>query len=122
MAMRLSKTPTFLQGGRQQGVKVEAKLGPDPLVAALPARAVQEDVLAVLHHVLQQVVGEAQVGRGQGQQPPQPSVLDVDTGLLHLSTQSETQTVRNKHTVRNTHTCLPGRFPNCQRRRAMHYT
>ena len=83
--MELEADPTLVQGGGQQRVEVEGELRPDPLVPALPARPVQEHVLAVLRHVLQQVVGEAQVGRGQRQQTAQLRVLDLDAGLPHLA-------------------------------------
>jgi len=66
-------------------VEVEGELRPDPLVSALPARPVQEDVVSVLRHVLHQVVGEAEVGRGQGEGPAELGVLDVDSGFFHLS-------------------------------------
>lgn len=62
-------------------MEVDRELCPDPLVAALPACPVQEDVIAVLRHMLQQVVGEAQVGRGQAQNFPQLAVVDLDAGL-----------------------------------------
>lgn len=65
-------------------MEVEGELGSDPLVSALPARPVQEDVVAVLRHVFDHVVGEAQVCRRQAQDLPQLGVLDVDSSFFHL--------------------------------------
>lgn len=73
-------------------MKVDDKLGPDPLVSALPARPVEEDVVAVLRHVLDQVVGEAQVCRGQAEDLPELGVLDLDAGFVDLRRNSRVRT------------------------------
>lgn len=65
-------------------MEVEGELGSDPLVSALPPRPVQENVVAVLRHVFDQVVGEPQVCRGQAQDLAELGVLDLDPGFLHL--------------------------------------
>lgn len=65
-------------------MEVEGELRSDPLVSALPARAVEEDVVAVLRHVFHHVVGEAQVRRRQAQELPELGILDVDPGFFHL--------------------------------------
>lgn len=63
---------------------VEGELSSDPLVPALPARPVQENIITVLRHVLDQVVCEPQVGRGQTQGLPELRVVDFNKGLVHL--------------------------------------
>lgn len=65
-------------------MEVEGELGSDPLVSALPARPVQEHVVAVLRHVFDEVVCEPQVCRRQVQDLPELRVVDVDPGFLHL--------------------------------------
>lgn len=75
---------TWLQRGGQQRVDVDGKLGSDPLVAPLPARAVQEDVVPVLSHVLHQVVCEPEVGSGGAEQLPEFWVVDLDQGFFYL--------------------------------------
>lgn len=65
-------------------MEVEGDLGSDPLVSPLPARPIQEDVVAVFRHVFDQVVGKSQVGRRQAQHLPQLRVLNLDAGFLHL--------------------------------------
>lgn len=65
-------------------MQVERELGSDPLVSALPTRPVQEDVIAVLCHVFDQVVCEAEVRRGQAQDLSELGVLDLDRSLFHL--------------------------------------
>lgn len=69
-------------------MEVESELGSDPLVSALPARPVQENVVAVLRHVFDQVVGETQVCRRQAQDLPELRVLDLDSGFFHLQHQT----------------------------------
>lgn len=64
---------------------VEGELGSDPLVSTLPARPVKEDVVTILRHVFDQVVGEAQVRRRQAQDLPELGVLDLDTSFFHLN-------------------------------------
>lgn len=65
-------------------MKVDDKLGPDPLVSALPARPIKENIVAVLRHVFDQVVGEAQIRRGQAKHLPELRVLDLDAGFVDL--------------------------------------
>lgn len=65
-------------------MEVEGELGSDPLVSALPARPVQEDVVSVLRHMLDEVVGESQVRRRQTQDLAELWVLDLDASFLHL--------------------------------------
>lgn len=73
-------------------MKVDDKLGPDPLVSALPARPVEENIVAVLRHVFDQVVGEAQIRRGQAQHLPELGVLDLDAGFVDLRWNSPVRT------------------------------
>lgn len=75
---------------------VDRELGSDPLVPALPARAVQEDVLPVLGHVPHQVVCEPEVGRGGVEQLPEFGVVDLDQSLFHLGgTQAQVRVWRS---------------------------
>lgn len=75
-------------------MEIEGELGSDPLVSALPARPVQEDVVAVLRHVFDEVVGEAQVGRRQAEDLPELRVLDLDAGFVHLRHETQTRTLK----------------------------
>lgn len=75
---------TQLQRGSQQRVDVDRKLGSDPLVTTLPARAIQEDVIAVLGHVLHQVICEPEVCSGGVKQLPELWVMNLDQGFFYL--------------------------------------
>lgn len=78
-------------------MKVEGELGSDPLVSTLPARPVQEDIVAVLRHVFDQVVGEAQVCSGQTQHLSELGVLDLDTSFFHLKQWSIKKNIKYLH-------------------------
>lgn len=64
---------------------VDCKLGPDPLVTSLPARAIQEDVIPVLSDVPHQVVCEPEVGGGRVKQLPEFWVMDLDHSFFYLA-------------------------------------
>lgn len=72
-------------------MEVEGELGSDPLVSALPARPVQENVVAVLRHVFDQVVSKAQVCCRQAQDLAKLGVLDLDPGFFHLQHETHAQ-------------------------------
>lgn len=73
-------------------MKVDDKLGPDPLISALPARPIKENIVAVLCHVFDQVVSEAQICSGQAKDLPELRILDLDAGFVNLWSNSLVRT------------------------------